>query len=246
MKEAQKKQSRREGETKAKRLLFLLFGVLITLSVVHISLQYININLLSEEQGSFYELTNRFDFDDEASIPTWVAQLLFLLISGVAFLLFYLEKEKAKKAIWPIVAVVALLGSLDEVATLHENLLQSIHLLFYDESTPTALANAWILIVPFVLVVTLVFARKAKATLPKKTLKLLITALALYVTGAIFIDIFTSSYVTNIGFMGQGIMVAVEEVLELAGLSIALYAIVDYTEVKFSNNLMRAKKELLK
>lgn len=201
---------------------------------------------MNDQYGAFYELTNRFDFDDEASIPTWLSQFIFLLISGVALLLAYIEKQKSTKAIWYSVAVVALLGSLDEVATLHENILQSLHIFFIAESTPKILANAWVLIIPFLLLAIGVFILKAVRILPRKTLQKLVVALSLYFTGAIIIDILTSSLVASNGFFRQGVMVAIEEMLELSGQILALYALGDYADSKFGHKLRRAKNELLK
>jgi len=231
----------------SKKLLYWLIAVLVILGVAHLTLQYVNINVMNEEFGSFFELTNRFDFDDEASIPTWVSQFIFILISFSSLLLVYLEKQKAKKAIWAVVSAVALLGSLDEVATLHENILQSLHLLFFDESAPTALANAWVIIIPFVVIAGGLFTYKAVALLPKRTLQLLISALVIYMSGAVLVDIVTSSRDSSEAtFASQGILVAIEELLELVGLTITLYAIVEYIERKFSKKIIRAKRELLK
>jgi len=230
----------------SKRLLIWSCVVVGVLGIIHLTLQYININILNQELGSFFELTNRFDFDDEASIPTWVSQFIFLLISLSAVLLIYLEKIKAKKTIWSIIAVISLLGSLDEVATLHENILQGLHLLFFDETAPTIIANAWLIIIPFVVAAGALFTYKAFALLPKRTLQLLMSAFVLYMSGAVLIDIVTSSDSFEAGFVSQGVLVAIEELLELIGLTITLYTLVDYTERKFSKKIIRAKRELLK
>lgn len=233
----------------SRKILAGLIAVMLILGVAHLSLQYLNINYFNEESGVFFELTNRFDFDDEASVPTWVSQLLFLLISASSALLVALEKIKARKGLWLTVSIAALVGSLDEVATLHENILQSLHLLFFDESSPTVLANAWLIVAPFVLIALFIFIYKAVSLLPKKTLKLIVIAAFLYISGAVFIDIITSSTPTDIAsekFMNQGILVAIEELLELAGLSIMLYTTIDYIESKFSSKIKRAINELLK
>jgi len=230
----------------SKRILLWSCIVVVLLGVIHLTLQYVNINLLNEEFGPFFELTNRFDFDDEASIPTWVSQFIFLLIGFGSLFLVYVEKNRAKKAIWSTLTAIAFVGSLDEVATLHENVLQSIHLLFFDESASTVLANAWIIIIPFVVIAGALFTYKAFALLPKRTLQLLISAFVIYIVGAVMIDIITSSETTRTGFATQGVLVAIEELLELIGLIIALYAVTEYIERKYSKKLARAKKELLK
>jgi len=240
---------KRIKERPAKKFFIGLIIIITTLGAAHLMLQYLNLNYFNQESGVFFELTNRFDFDDEASVPTWISQLLFLLISASAGLLVVLEKIKPRKILWGIVSIVALIGSLDEVATLHENVLQSLHLLSFDESSPTILANAWLFIVPFLLIATVVFVAKATTLLPKRTIRLIVIAATVYLIGAVVTDIVTSSAIADSNsstFMTEGVLVAIEELLELIGLSIMLYATVDYTERKFSGKLKRAKKELVK
>ena len=70
--------------------------------------------------------------------------------------------------------------------------------------------------------------------------------MSIFIVGAILVDIWSSSDGDKITFQNQGVLVAIEEIMELIGLSVALYAIIDYKERKFSTNIARAKKELRK
>jgi uncharacterized protein with PQ loop repeat len=226
------------------KALKLSVAIIALLAIVHLVLQFININYLNQSFGNFYEVTNRFDFDDEASIPTWYSQLLFLFIASLAFVTAYLERKKKSKLVWITIAIVSVLGSLDEVSTIHETGLQGLHLLFFNEDTPTLIANAWILILPLVLVFYSIFIYKSGKVLPKKTIKLLFLSTTIYLVGAIGVDILTSTLETTNQFLEQGILVAIEEIMELIGLSLVIYTILDYLEDNHSKKINQVFKIL--
>ncbi len=224
--------------------MYLVLATL-TLLCVHLVLQFINITYFSEQPGNFHELTNRFDFDDEASIPTWFSQLLFLILASLAGVTAYIERKKKKSYwVWLTIAIVATLGSIDEVSTVHESGLQGIHLIFFDENTPTLLANAWIVILPVVLTFCVIFAFRASKVLPQKTLKLFILAVGIYLTGAVGVDIVTSSVTIESLYVKHGLLVALEEAMELIGLSLAIYTTAEYLRANYANKFKGIKKQL--
>lgn len=230
-----------------KVLLRYLIITVAVFTVIHLTLQYININYLNEQPGNFHELSNRFDFDDEASIPTWFSQLLFLGLAFFAALIAYIERKKKQSYwVWVSVAVIATLGSIDEVSTVHESGLQGLHLIFFNENTPTILANAWIVILPAVLAFFLLFAYKANKVLPSRTLKLFILAVAIYLSGAVGVDILTSSLESLDLFIKQGVFVSIEEAMELLGLSLAIFATTDYLSTHYSRKVSTAVHQLRK
>lgn len=228
----------------SRKLLFTLLTITLLFTIIHLILQYINTVHFNLSYGNFYEVTNRFDFDDEASIPTWFSNVLFLMAASAAGLAAYLERKKKSFGVWLLIMSGAILGSIDEVSTVHESGLQSIHLLFFNENAPTLLANAWVVIVPVVLIFIAWFFVLALRVLPKKTIKLFAIAAAIYLSGAIGVDIITSTLLDSTPFIEQGIFVAIEEVSELVGLSILIYAISSYIETNYSDRVRKAIKEL--
>jgi hypothetical protein len=224
----------------SKKVIYILFAIISVLTIIHLTLQYININILNEEFGPYYELTNRLDFDDESSIPTWFGQFLFIIIASLSGLIAILQNDKKARNIWVAISIIALIGSIDEVASIHENILQSIHLLFFDESASTFLANAWIVIVPFLLIGILLFIKKAIKTIPHRTLGLMLLSLIIFIIGSVFIDILTSVEGTMGRFFAQGILVSIEEVLEMLGLSLFIFALVEYIEVNHKEKTIKA------
>lgn len=226
------------------RLTKILTVIFLFLLVVHLVLQYINTVYLDSTFGPFYELTNRFDFDDELSIPTWYAQFLFLLVSGCSFLLAYLERYKATKIFWLLLATAALIGSIDEVSAIHESVLQVLHLMFFDIDTPTLQANAWLFVAPVVILALLVFLYKIAKHLPTKTVLLLASSTGIYIIGAIGVDIASSAVVESTPFIEQGVMVALEESLEIVGLILLFYTITSYTEENYRQQILKSLQAL--
>lgn len=237
-----------KNKTKVSRrfLHYLLAGILL-LTLFHLVFQYINIRYFNETAGNFFEVTNRLDFDDEASIPTWFSQLLFLVIALVGAALAFIEKgKKSSYWVWLTISLAGIIGSVDEVSTIHETGLQGLHLLFFDENTPTVLANAWIIVVPVILSIGLLFLYKAKKVLPAKTIKQFIVAATIYIVGAVGIDVITSSAGDIDVFITQGLLVAVEEGMELLGLSYAIYALMSYAEENYRARFSKSLKILRK
>lgn len=227
----------------ASRLFFVLLSATVLMIIVHLLFQYLNMEVFHQQNGQIYELSNRVDMDDESSIPTWFSQVLFIGIGVSALLASYLQQTKFAKRIWGLLGITSLVFSMDEIATLHEHVLQSIHVLFFQDADPTGLSNAWLLIAPFILTGLAVFFWKASQVFPRRTLGLFITAGLIFITGAVFIDMLTSQ-VARDTFLSQGILVAIEEGCEFIASLIALYAIVDYLEKHHALRIRQAIAQL--
>lgn len=229
----------------AHKLLLGLLALVAVLASVHLLFQYLNLNVYNELNGRIFEFSNRVDFDDEASIPTWISQLLLLGIGMAAFLVSRLERARPARIIWSIVAGIGVLLSLDEVAALHELTLQTIHLLVFNESAPTLFANAWFIVLPVVALGAGLLAWQMFKHVPARTMRILVFGGIVYVFGAVVIDVITNSSLDNT-FKNKGVLVAIEETLELVGTTLVLYGIVDYLERSYGKKLKTAYAQLMK
>lgn len=225
------------------RLLSILLKVTVLILSLHFLMQYLNLEVFYQQNGQIYELANRFDLDDESSVPTWFSQILFLLISLGALLAAYFQTNNASRNLWRIIAGIGLLFSLDEATTLHEYILQTLHVLFFKDASPTGQHNAWWLVAPFVLAAGAWLIWKALRLLPRQTVTLFMTAGFTFLAGAFVVDMITSTAYRET-FLNQGILVAIEESFELLGTVIALYAIADYLETYHYESINAALKQL--
>ena len=201
------------------KLLLTLLSVSLVLSIIHLLLQYVNLELLNEQFGPFFELTNRFDFDDEVSVPTWISQLYYLIFGALCFVSYKFTVAKKTKRLWLLLAVLAFIGSVDEGAGLHELVLQSVHNVYFVNQAPSLLANAWWIVLPMIVLVAAYILILVKQRSDKLTLVLFSAAAVIFMTGAVLVDLITTSSPGM--FIAQGIFVAIEEFFELLGLSIA-------------------------
>ncbi len=219
-------------------------GVIGTLIVAHLTMQYLDLNVYHQLNGQVFEISNRVDFDDEASIPTWISQAILLAIAASAFFAGLLQKTKAAKRAWISIGIVGLLLSIDEVSAMHELLLQTTHLLLYNEASPTLYQNAWLILLPFIAIAGSILAYVVIKYVPRKTILLMMLGSVILVLGAAVVDALTNADNVNT-FTTKGIMVAIEESLELIGSSTILYAILDYLETNHGGQIRAARKKLL-
>lgn len=211
------------------RLLGILLKVTFILLIFHLLLQSLNWLVYHQQQGQIYELANRFDLDDEASVPTWFSQIFYLVIGILALLAAYLQTNRSIQRIWQVIAGFVFLFSIDEVAGLHEYFLQTLHVIFWQDASPTNQNNAWLLVAPFIVLGGAWFVWKALKLLPRRTIFLFGVAGLTLIIGAVFVDLL-GSVVERESFLQQGVFVAAEEMLELLGSIIGLYAVADYLE----------------
>ncbi len=208
---------------------FIILGTAILAIIsIHLLLQYLNMDVYNQQNGQVFELSNRFDMDDESSLPTWFSELLLLMISTSAFFAAWLSR-RGLRGIWITIGVVSLIAAIDEIATLHEFVLQSIHTIFFKDSLPAGLQNAWVIIAPFILAAFGFLAWRVWQLLPRRTSFILVIAGVIFLFGALGVDMLTSM-VDKETFLYQGVLVAAEESLELLGAAVAFYGIIDYIE----------------
>lgn len=226
-------------QTHAGKLATWLTLIALALLALHFCLQGLNWLVYHQQNGSVYELTNRFDLDDEASVTTWFSQGLFLLLSFLALLAGYFDKNTKAKRLWWLIGLGALLASIDEVAGLHEFGLQTIHNLFFVDQAPTALANAWLMILPIILIIAGWLIREMLKTFSKNTVILFALAIGVFLTGAVGIDQITS-LTERESFVHQGVLVGLEEALELVSVVVLIYAVAKHLEDNYETKIKKA------
>ena len=221
------------------KTLTLLIIVSLVLFSVHLILKFVSIQLFNQEHAFLFELSNRFDVNDENSVPQWFSQLIFLFIAAGSFLAAYLQKAKAQRRLWAAIGVVGLLLSLDDVATLHEFTLQFLHLTFFDEAEATFLINAWWILLPFVLIIAAVLAWYGWKLLPRRTIAIIVLGGTVFLAGKILMD----SIANNVDdlFIERGLVQGVEKIFQYTGSSIVLYGTLDYLR---NNHLKQIKQAI--
>ena|GEM_PF-2018597 len=225
-----------------KRVLFALICISLLLFVIHVVLKYISIVVFDEKHGFLFELANRFDMNDESSVPQWFSHMLFLSVGISGFLAGYMQTKPAARKVWYSIGVLGVLLSIDDVATLHEFALQTIHNTFYLNEAPSFFINAWWLILPVLLVPAGLIAYWGWKHLPHKTIYILIAGGLVFVLGKILMDSLAND-VTDF-FINQGPIQGIEKLFQYLGLSVVLFAILKYLDENHSAKVKQALTQL--
>jgi hypothetical protein len=204
----------------------------------------------------FLEPLRLFDVGEERSIPTWFESVLFLFCSMLLAVVTVAKRQRSDRYSlhWGVLSFILLLLSLDEVASIHEAIgQQSERLLHYTTGLTPSGAIKFFWVVPgaiFVLIVLLAYLRFL-ADLPQTTRRLILFAGALFVLGALGIEMLTAQVVSSSGGIAnwiesasggivgretasaiptilKGLQTSVEEMFEMLGLTAFVYALLAY------------------
>ncbi len=181
----------------------------------------------------------------DSSIPTWYSSLALLLCSILLATIAATKKQQGERYAlhWGLLSAIFLILSIDEVARIHETLGGvSASLATSVGFTPSGFIY-YFWVVPgavFVLVVLLVYVRFL-LHLPKGTLLLFLVAGGVFVVGALGVEMLGSRLEYDViqsrgKFMNAPVntqvmyvvAVAIEELLEMLGIVIFVYALLSY------------------
>jgi hypothetical protein len=224
------------------KIFWVLVGIGVVLLTLHLAFQYLNLSH-NEKHGQIFEISNRFDVDDEASIPTWFSQAVWMGIAGASVLAVRLNKDKLPRRLWLIMAFAGIFFSIDEVSGIHELSLQSLHLLFFGLEQSSSSLNAWWLVLPLILLFGAWFLRKLYGILRFRQWLTMMVGGAVFLTGAVGFELYGNDIPHN-NFYYQGIITGLEEGLEMLGGIIILYVILKYLDTFYGTYIKQVWQQL--
>lgn len=212
-----------------------------------------------------------FDVGEERSIPTWFESILFLLCSILLAVVTVAKRQRGDRFSlhWGVLSIIFLLLSLDEVATIHEMIGAISERLLRDTigfEASGAISFFWV--VPgaaFVLIVVLSYLRFL-VHLPRRTRRLFLFAGALFVLGALGMEMLTAQVVSSSsgiadwvvsasgGMVDQGsanaiptilkgLQTSVEEMFEMLGLTALVYTLLAYIRSDVEDITVRVRTD---
>ncbi|MCV2869841.1 hypothetical protein OEW28_14490 [Defluviimonas sp. WL0002] len=183
-------------------------------------------------------LADRFQMDEEASVPTWAASVLLAFNAMLLLLTAFASRHAGdgRALHWAGLAAIIALLSIEEVAQFHEALGAALRHRF---DTKGVLHFAWT--IPgsiFALLVLLTYARFLLRLPGRYSLRIMISG-GIYVLGAIIAEM-AGSYIvsariadgTSISETQYLFVVLLEETLETAGQALFAWTLVDYLSVR--------------
>ena len=213
--------------------MFPLISIVAFLTIVGAAAMFGKVLLGSSIYGSMmHGAMHLFDLGLDGNIPTWYASASLFLCALLLFAIARTATGSREKwrSHWYGLSSLFLLLSIDETATIHERAGDAL-----DQLAPPVsdlggfLFYSWVIIgAAAVLLVSLVFLRFT-LRLPKRTRTLFVVAAGVFVTGGLGAEMINAwlhdVYGTNT--FAYAAMTVVEEVLEMTGVLIFIYALLD-------------------
>ena len=179
-----------------------------------------------------------FDFGEEKNIPTWYSSATLLLCSILLATITTVKKQVGDRYTlhWGALSVIFLFLSADEAAGLHEKAADIMELSLH--ITPGGFIRyTWVILYGALLLVFVLATWKFLLHLPPKTRGLFVIAGFIFVGGALGMEMITAYRVDLYGVdeatlqatdLVQAVLVSVEELLEMLGVLVFLYALLSY------------------
>lgn len=213
---------------RVERVLKVLLCIVATLIVTGTAANFVTYHVVTPEH-KIAKLMNRFDINFEPSIPAWysacalLASSALLSITGLAKMH---EKDRYYKH-WLVLAAIFMGLSIDEAARFHEMIHTviisrvEVHGMLYFPWVVPALIFVGIVAlcyIPFLL------------HIDRRTAKLFLVAGAIYVMGAVGMEIIAGPFAEKYGTAStpHEICEAIEETLEMLGIVAFIYALLDH------------------
>lgn len=215
----------------ARHLAFLFYSAATLLVVIHIVLQ--SVRFWSGDHFLMGSLA-AFSLGAENNFPTYFSTLALFVCSALLAAIATGEARQGgyRPLYWYALSAIFLFLSMDEMMSIHERLSEPVTALIGE----TRLFHyAWVLPYGlFVIIVAVAFSRFL-LHLPRRTSILFILSGALYVSGALGFETMSGYHYS--GFGNQNVtyvaLQTMEEVLEISGTILFLYALASYAERRF-------------
>lgn len=175
------------------------------------------------------EIAARFDLDHEINIPTWYSSMALMGCALLLAMIAVARKQAGARYVihWGLLALIFAYLSVDETAVLHEILNVPFRRRL---GTHGFLHFAWVIPASVCVCAFAVAYAKFLLHLPRKTARWFIFAGALYVGGALGVELIGGACADWYGFYSMRYLVAMtaEELLEMLGIVAFIYALLEY------------------
>lgn len=215
-----------------RRILNILLIVIASLTILSI---IGTITKIYNFEGSYLRIFNFFDLNSEMNIPTFYSGLSLFIISLILFIIALFHKDNCKQfKYWAILSCMFLFISFDELVQFHERMSFKLQAHF---DTSGIFFFAWIIPYGIILLTIGFFFIKFFKRLPQDTLKLFLFSGGVFIGGGIILEMIEGYYADLYGYetMIQYIATTLEEFLEMVGVAIFIYALLQYIKSNIGN-----------
>ncbi|HJU06546.1 MAG TPA: hypothetical protein VJ692_15465 [Nitrospiraceae bacterium] len=176
-------------------------------------------------------LTRLVDVDEENNLPSWYSSSALLLASFLLLIIGFSKKRDGDRYAfhWLALSAIFLYLSIDEAASIHEMAIYPIRSAI-PRYTSGYLYYAWVIPGSLFGLSVLLMNLRFLAHLPISTRRLFLLGGAVYVVGALGIEMLSAKFDTVYGYQGLtfSLIVAAEEGCEMFGIVIFIHALSSY------------------
>ena len=213
-----------------------LIGIVILLHVANVFVVWLYHNVGNCYLRDFF--IKFFWVSEEGRIPTWYSACALLFCALLLSVISFLKRQSRDPYFWNWVGIAAIfaLMSLDEAICIHEEIGGIFRIKF------SIFEFGWVTLgIALVLIFGILYLRFT-LNLQKRTKYLFMVACFIYVGGALGLEIVGVAYKYNYGHtMTYSIIATIVEVLEMSGIVIFIYALLDYIEVCLGSKEIRLR-----
>jgi len=229
------------------KYLFKIICILVLLNIVNIFIQHTMI--LDPWKAAYVD--RYLNFNGENTFQSFFSTLILLFASLLLFVIYVLEKTKPEglwKRQWFMLAVIFAFLSLDESIQIHETFTPFVQELFTGNTFSGLLYFAWIIPYSILLLLIVIYFLKFVLLQPARTRRLFFVGGFLFVGGAVGLEM-VEGYVFKLygaGHIYNDVLCCIEELLEMIGVTVFIYALVEYLSKHANVKLLVAHKAMIK
>jgi len=210
-------------------------SITLALVVIVVFLHLINIpavwfEYVSDDSWMRETYVSLFRVRGEGKIPTWYSACTLLFSSILLATIAFAKRASRDRYLiyWIGLAIIFLYMSLDEATAIHEMMGDPLQTAL---NTKGLLYFAWVIPATAFLMIFGVVYLRFLIDLPPKTRHLFMIAGIVYISGVLGMEMIGAKYWSRYGAdLTYGIMATVEEILEMSGILVFIYALIDYLE----------------
>lgn len=213
------------------KIVRILIVIVIVLTILSLVGQFYKFLLFGGKDRYIVKL---FSLDNEFNVPTWYQAITILICSLLTGVLYLLSKSKDEpfKYHWLGLSIIFFYIASDEMLVLHEQIISPLRKLL---GTGGFLYYAWIIPAIIFGIIFLIAYAKFLISLPREFRNRFIVAGVIYVIGAAGLEAIGGEIFTDFGSntLFYALLTNVEEVLEMIGILLFIYALLRYFQFKY-------------
>lgn len=172
-------------------------------------------------------LIQYFNFNVEGNIPTFFSAMLLLTASALLLVIAFQHRGTDHAKYWWVLGSVFLFMAMDESAQIHEGVTRLVYLVTRTAQLPGYFLYAWVMPYSLVVLGAGLFFFNFLLKLPFLIRNLFVAAGGLYIAGALGLEMLEGHYNIVYGYdnVYSSIFCTVEELLEMSGVILFIYAL---------------------